>query len=52
MALTVDYTGRVIVFTGEKEIAEGKRNEIVSYGPDWRLTRSMGSMLAVVEQVE
>jgi len=52
MALTVDYTGRVVVFTGEKEAAENKKNEIVSYGPDWRLARSMGSMLAVVEPVE
>lgn len=52
MALTVDYTGRVVVFTGQKEVAESKRNEIISYGPDWRLTRSMGSMLAVVEPVE
>lgn len=52
MALTVDYTGRIVVFTGEKETAEGKRNEITSYGPDWRLNRSMGSMSAVVEPVE
>ncbi len=52
MALMVDYTGRVVVFTGEKEVAEGKRNEIISYGPDWRLARSMGSMSTVVEPVE
>jgi len=52
MALTVDYIGRVVVFTGEKEVAENKKNEIISYGPDWRLTRSVGSMLAVVEPVE
>jgi ATP-dependent Clp protease adaptor protein ClpS len=51
MALTVDYIGKVVVFTGEKEVAENKKNEITSYGPDWRLTRSTGSMLAVVEQV-
>ena len=52
MALTVDYTGRVVVFTGNKEAAERKRNEIISYGPDWRLARSTGSMSAVVEPVE
>jgi ATP-dependent Clp protease adaptor protein ClpS len=52
MALTVDYTGRVVIFTGEKEVVESKRNEIITYGPDWRLTRSMGSMSAVVEPVE
>jgi ATP-dependent Clp protease adaptor protein ClpS len=52
MALTVDYTGRVVVFTGEKKAAESKRNEIMSYGPDWRLARSMGSMSAVVEPAE
>ena len=51
MALTVDYIGRVVVFTGEKEVAENKKNEILYYGPDWRLARSTGSMLAVVEQV-
>lgn len=52
MALTVDYTGRVVVFTGHKEVAERKRNEIISYGPDWRLARSTGSMSAVVEPAE
>jgi ATP-dependent Clp protease adaptor protein ClpS len=52
MALTVDYTGRVVVFTGEKELAERKKNEITSYGPDWRLNRSNGSMSAGVEPTE
>lgn len=52
MALTVDYTGRVVVFTGTKKIAEMKRDEILSYGPDWRLERSKESMSAVVEPVE
>lgn len=52
MALTVDYAGRVVVFTGHKEAAERKRNEIISYGPDWRLNRSMGSMSAIVERAE
>jgi len=49
MACEVDFSGRVIVYTAAKEEAELKKNQILSYGPDWRLERSKSSMSAVVE---
>ena len=52
MACTVDLMGRVVVFTSTKKVAEEKQNQILSYGPDWRLSRSNGSMKAVIEPVE
>ena len=52
MACEVDYVNRVIVYTASREEAELKKNQILSYGPDWRLKRSMGSMNAVVEMAK
>lgn len=52
MAKEVDSTGRVIVLTTHKELAELKRDQIVGYGADWRLERSAGSMSATVEAAE
>lgn len=52
MACEVDFIGRVVVYTADKDEAEMKRDQIISYGPDWRLDRSKGSMSAVVEPVE
>jgi ATP-dependent Clp protease adaptor protein ClpS len=52
MACTVDLRGRVVVFTSTKKAAEEKRIQIISYGPDWRLARSNGSMKAMIEPVE
>ena len=52
MACEVDFAGRVIVFTSTRGQAELKKNQILSYGPDWRLERSRGSMNAVVEIAE
>ena len=52
MACEVDFRGRVTVYTGDREDAEGKRDQILSYGPDWRLDRSRSSMKAVLEQSE
>lgn len=49
MACTVDQSGRVIVETTHQERAELKRDQIHSYGPDWRLSHSRGSMSAVIE---
>ena len=51
MTCEVDFRGRVIVFTGSKELAEQKSSEIMLYGADWRLKRSKGSMSSVVEPV-
>lgn len=48
-AVEVDTKGTTIVLTCELSKAELKRDQIHSYGPDWRLPRSMGSMAAIVE---
>lgn len=52
MTCEVDFRGRVIVFTGTKEVAELKSREINLYGADWRLKRSKGPMSCVLEPVE
>ena len=48
-AVEVDTHGTTILLTCELEQAEHKRDLIHSYGPDWRLPRSLGSMAAIVE---
>src|SRR5215813_15360941 len=48
-AVEVDTKGTTILITCELEKAEHKRDLIHSYGPDWRLPRSLGSMAAIVE---
>jgi len=52
MACTVDLMGTVVVFTSTKKVAEEKQNQILAYGPDWRLSRSNGSMNATIERAE
>jgi ATP-dependent Clp protease adaptor protein ClpS len=47
--LEADRTGSSIVYTCGLEEAEGKRDRIHAYGPDWRLPRSRGSVAALVE---
>lgn len=49
MAKEVDTTGRVIVFTTHKELAELKRDQIHAWGTDWRIDSCQGSMSAVIE---
>lgn len=49
MACEVDTTGRVILLTTTLEHAELKRDQIHAYGPDLLLSRSKGSMSAVLE---
>jgi ATP-dependent Clp protease adaptor protein ClpS len=49
LAKTVDSSGRVIVITTHKELAELKRDQITGFGADWRLERSKGAMSAVIE---
>ncbi len=48
-AREVDRSGRVIVFTTHRELAELKREQIRGFGCDPRLARSRGSMGAVIE---
>jgi ATP-dependent Clp protease adaptor protein ClpS len=45
----VDRTGRTVLITCELAEAEYARDQIHSYGPDWRLSRSKGSMAAIIE---
>jgi ATP-dependent Clp protease adaptor protein ClpS len=52
MAVEVDTKGRVIVETTHKERAELKRDQIQSYGPDWRIPHCKGSMSARIEPAE
>lgn len=52
MALEVDGKGRVTVNTTFKERAEHQKKLIESYGPDWRIDFSAGSMSSIVEPAE
>lgn len=52
MACEVDVLGRVVVYTSNKEHAEHKRDQIMSYGPDWRLDHSITSMQATLEPAD
>lgn len=52
MACEVDRAGRVIVDTTTLERAELKRDQIHSYGADWRISHCKGSMSAIVEPAE
>ena len=52
MACEVDVLGRVIVYTSNKEHAEHKRDQILNYGPDWRLDNSITSMQATIEPAD
>jgi ATP-dependent Clp protease adaptor protein ClpS len=49
MAKEVDNSGRVIVFTTHREHAELKRDQIHSFGLDWRIASCQGSMTSVIE---
>src|SRR5689334_5669593 len=45
----VDRCGRTVLITCELPQAEFARDQILAYGPDWRLQRSKGSMSAIIE---
>ena len=45
----VDRSGRTVLITCELPQAEFARDQILAYGPDWRLQRSKGPMSAVIE---
>ena len=49
LASEVDGSGRVIADTTSMERAELKRDQIHSFGRDWRIPRCAGSMTAVIE---
>jgi ATP-dependent Clp protease adaptor protein ClpS len=48
-AQEVDSSGRTVLITCELPEAEFARDQIHSYGPDYRLPRSRGSMSAIIE---
>jgi ATP-dependent Clp protease adaptor protein ClpS len=52
MAEEVDRTGRVIVWTGAREVAEFKQARVHAYGADARIPASKGAMSAVLEPAE
>jgi ATP-dependent Clp protease adaptor protein ClpS len=52
LAKTVDTTGRAIVFTAHKELAELKRDLIISYGADPRIAACESGMKAELEPAE
>jgi ATP-dependent Clp protease adaptor protein ClpS len=45
----VDKVGKGIAFTTHRELAELKRDQILAYGPDWRMKISEGSIRATIE---
>src|SRR4029453_14933413 len=45
----VDRAGRPLLSTCELREAEFARDQVLAYGPDWRLPRSKGSMRAIIE---
>ncbi len=45
----IHKTGRSVVFTTHKELAELKREQVVSYGPDHRLKASKGPLRCYIE---
>ena len=49
MAKEVDKSGRVIVLTTHKELAELKRDQIHAWGPDKQIATCKGSMSATIE---
>jgi len=48
-AQEVDAAGRTVLIVCELPEAEFARDQVQSYGRDWRLPRSKGSMSAVLE---
>ena len=50
MTVEVDTKKRVIVWTGHRELAEMKQEQIHEYGPDWRMKSSKGPMSAILER--
>ena len=52
LAEEVDHSGRAVLWTGPREVAEFKQERVHGYGADPRLPGSVGSMSAVLEPVD
>jgi ATP-dependent Clp protease adaptor protein ClpS len=49
LAWTIHTQGRAIVFTTHKELAELKREQVLAYGPDPRMSVSKGPLDCYIE---
>jgi ATP-dependent Clp protease adaptor protein ClpS len=49
LTLRIHTTGRAIVYTTHKELAELKRDQVIAYGPDPRMKSSKGPLRCYVE---
>ena len=49
MARTIDTQGRAFVLTTHKELAELKRDQVLAYGPDPRMSVSKGPLGCYIE---
>lgn len=45
----VDHSGKGIAYTCHMELAELKRDMVLGYGADWRMSTSTGSIRATIE---
>ena len=49
LTLRIHTTGRAIVYTTHKELAELKRDQVIAYGPDPMMKESKGPLRCYVE---
>ena len=49
LTVEIDTTGRAIVYTTHKELAELKRDQVIAYGPDPHMEISKGPLRCYVE---
>jgi ATP-dependent Clp protease adaptor protein ClpS len=49
LALRIHNTGRAVVFTTHKELAELKRDQVIAYGPDPLSQSSKGPLRCYIE---
>jgi ATP-dependent Clp protease adaptor protein ClpS len=52
LTLRIHLTGRAIVYTTHKELAELKRDQVIAYGPDPRMKTSKGPLRCYVEPAQ
>lgn len=52
LARIVDTQGRVTLMTAEHDACMAKQSQIHAYGADPRISRSKGSMSAIVERID
>lgn len=52
VAYDVDHIGQAVVKTCPHDEAVAAQKAIISYGPDWRMAKSSGSMGCVIEKAD